>query len=166
MKILISTLFLFSSIANLKAQSNWTFVEESYIKGSISGVIKPGHIFKVSGVFYVSNNQARQRVHTNNPNVKIYQNGSAYKLVIEDFEEPVICEKIKNVIETQILGEFNGWDGETTFNMLNGQIWQQSSYAYLYHYAFMPKVLIYKYKGSWILKVEGVEETIQVWKRS
>jgi hypothetical protein len=50
-------------------------------------------------------------------------------LVIDEFDEPVICKKIKNVIETQISGEFKGWDGETIFKMMNGQIWQQSTYA-------------------------------------
>jgi hypothetical protein len=65
-------------------------------------------------------------------------------------------------IETQIQGEFEGWDGETVFKLDNGQIWQQSSYAYTYHYAYRPKVLIYKSGGVYKMKVDGVEDTIQV----
>ncbi len=30
------------------------------------------------------------------------------------------------------LGTFNGWDGETIFNLDNGQVWQQSQYDYMY----------------------------------
>ena len=39
-----------------------------------------------------------------------------------------------DVIESQIEGTFNGWTGETVFKLTNGQIWQQASYAYTYHY--------------------------------
>ena len=65
-------------------------------------------------------------------------------------------------IETQIDGDFEGWEGETIFKMTNGQIWQQSSYSYMYHYAYMPNVIIYDTSSGYVLKVEGVEETIYV----
>lgn len=67
-----------------------------------------------------------------------------------------------NVIETKIDGEFEGWEGETIFKMMDGSIWQQSSYAYNYHYAYMPDVLIYRKNGNYYMKVEDVEDTIQV----
>lgn len=151
-----------TSLTSIHAQSDWTLIEETYVKGAISGTITQGYVFKVSRDFYVINERTRQRVRTRNPEVKIYQDGSDYKLVIEDFDEPVFCKKLKNVIETQISGEFKGWDGETIFKMINGQIWQQSSYAYMYHYAYSPSVLIYNFKGTWTMKVEDVDETIEV----
>ena len=67
-----------------------------------------------------------------------------------------------DVIESRIDGNFEGWDGETIFKLENGQIWQQSSYAYKYSYKYRPKVLIYKTKSGYKMKVEGVEETIYV----
>lgn len=66
------------------------------------------------------------------------------------------------VVETQIEGEFEGWDGETVFKLANGQIWQQSSFAYTYHYAYRPKVLVYKSGTTYKMKVEGVADTVQV----
>lgn len=66
------------------------------------------------------------------------------------------------VIESQIEGEFKGWTGETIFSLTNGQIWKQSSYAYTYHYAYRPKVLIYKSGSEYKLKVEGVDSEITV----
>ena len=66
------------------------------------------------------------------------------------------------VIETQMDGDFEGWDGETLFKLANGQIWQQASYAYTYHYAYRPKVLIYKNGATYRMKVDGVTETISV----
>src|SRR5690606_35754495 len=50
----------------------------------------------------------------------------------------------------------------TIFKMMNGQIWQQSSYAYLYHYAYSPDVIIYKTTNGFVMKVDGVDETINV----
>jgi hypothetical protein len=67
-----------------------------------------------------------------------------------------------SVIESRINGEFTGWDGDTVFLLLNGQIWQQSSYAYLYHYAYGPEVLIYRSGSVYKMRVEGVDGEIAV----
>lgn len=67
-----------------------------------------------------------------------------------------------DVIESNIDGTFNGWDGETIFKLRNGQIWQQSSYAYTYHYAYAPDVMIYKTSGVYKMKVDGVDTSINV----
>lgn len=144
-------------------QSDWKLVEETSIKGSINGVIRKGYIFKVGlRDFYVINEWTRQRVLTRNPRVKIFESKDDYRLEIEDFDEPVICRKMCDVVETQIDGVFTGWEGETIWKMQNGQTWQQASYAYLYESAFSPEVMIYRYGGEWIMKVEGVDETIEV----
>lgn len=66
------------------------------------------------------------------------------------------------VVESQIEGEFNGWDGETIFKLTNGQIWQQSSYAYTYSYKYRPKVLIFSSGGGYQLQVEGMDQRISV----
>ena len=65
-------------------------------------------------------------------------------------------------MESQIDGDFEGWDGNTIFKMMNGTIWQQVSYDYTYHYAFMPTVIIYKKSGAYYMKVEGVDKEIKV----
>lgn len=67
-----------------------------------------------------------------------------------------------DVIESSIDGKFEGWKGETIFKLTNGQIWQQAEYAYLYHYAYRPEVLIYKSSGGYVMKVDGVSDEIRV----
>lgn len=67
-----------------------------------------------------------------------------------------------NAIESCIDGDFNGWEGETIFKLCNGQIWQQSEYAYTYEYAYRPDVVIYKTSSGYRMKVQDVEETIGV----
>ena len=67
-----------------------------------------------------------------------------------------------SVIETQIDGEFEGWEGETVVKLMNGQVWIQSEYYYEYCYAYMPTVLIYKSSSGWKMKVEGVSRAVGV----
>jgi hypothetical protein len=67
-----------------------------------------------------------------------------------------------DLIESFIKGTFNGWNGETVFILDNGQVWQQSSYAYTYHYAYHPKAIILKTDGGYKLMVEGVSGSIFV----
>lgn len=67
-----------------------------------------------------------------------------------------------DVIEAQIDGEFQGWEGETIFKLTNGQIWQQSSYAYTYTYKYMPKVMIIKTTSGYELHVDGMDQRIRV----
>lgn len=56
-------------------------------------------------------------------------------------KEPLGCEA---AVETNINGDFDGWDSETIYKLDNGQIWQQANYHYHYHYAYRPQVVIYK----------------------
>ena len=81
---------------------------------------------------------------------------------IEEGKKQAANAQLPKVIESQIDGDFEGWEGETIVKLMNGQIWQQSEYYYHYHYAFMPKVLIYKSGRVYKMKVEGIEESISV----
>jgi hypothetical protein len=75
---------------------------------------------------------------------------------------PPVRATTPNVIESRIDGEFSGWEGETIFSLQNGQIWQQSSYAYKYKYAYSPKILIFKSGSGYKMRVEGVDGDISV----
>jgi hypothetical protein len=65
-------------------------------------------------------------------------------------------------IESNIDGDFEGWDGDTVFTLRNGQIWKQTTYGYTYHYAFSPSVLIYKAGTGCKLRVDGADGAIGV----
>jgi outer membrane murein-binding lipoprotein Lpp len=65
-------------------------------------------------------------------------------------------------IESQIDGDFNGWDGETIIKLTNGQIWQQTEYYYYYSYSFMPHVIVYRASGGYKMKIEGIEKAVRV----
>ena len=65
-------------------------------------------------------------------------------------------------MESQIDGEFEGFEGETIIKLTNGQIWQQSEYHYHYHYAHMPKVMIFKSNSGYKIQVDGIEKSVGV----
>lgn len=98
------------------------------------------------------------------------QQKSALAAKVEESEDQIADAAAKiapagdgpDLIESSIDGDFQGWDGETIFKLANGQIWQQVSYSYTYHYAFSPKVTIVKVRGVYKLKVDGVDDTIFV----
>lgn len=66
------------------------------------------------------------------------------------------------VIESRIDGDFECWEGDTIFRLLNGQVWQQTDYSYKYCYHFMPNVMIYRSGSGYKMKVDGVDGTIAV----
>lgn len=71
-------------------------------------------------------------------------------------------DRTPDLIESRIAGDFNGFEGETIFQLDNGQIWQQASYAYKYKYKFRPKVVIFKTSGGYEMQVEDVDKRIKV----
>ena len=90
--------------------------------------------------------------------VKLYQQGYRAGL----FATKPAAVPAASVVETQVDGEFNGWEGETIIKLMNGQIWQQTEYHYEYHYAYMPKVLVYPGGGGFKMKVDGVSQPVGV----
>jgi hypothetical protein len=164
----------------LECQSKWELYEETNLVGSISGTIKIGHIFKTaSGSIYEVTGLTLQLVLVLSPEVIVLRQGNEFKLIVDGFNEPLICSQLKSpsqsvkrdlpheqvtetVVESYIDGNFTGWDGETIFLLTNGQIWQQASYAYTYHYAYRPKVLIYRSGNVYKMKVDGVRQEIYV----
>jgi hypothetical protein len=239
-------LFLFAVVC-MPVFADWKFYEETHVNGSASGTVKKGHIFTMqSGSIYQVSESTLQLVLELARESLILRNGELFKLVIEGFDEPVICRQLsgpthlptdpsggrdpntlssgatfpditldtlmpkevqkkagiqkldKNekeylrkflidyymlgikqranetsvskplkrprpaVVESQIEGDFKGWEGETIIKLLNGQVWQQIEYYYIYHYAFMPEVFIYKSASGYKMKVDGVNKAIGV----
>ena len=55
----------------------------------------------------------------------------------------------------QIDGDFNGWEGETIYKLMDGHVIQQASYHYHYHYDYSPNVIIYQGSQGLMIHVEG-----------
>jgi hypothetical protein len=65
-------------------------------------------------------------------------------------------------LETHIKGTFRGWKNDAVFKLVNGQTWEQSKYAYRYHYAYRPAVIIIRTGSGYEMSVEGMDDTVPV----
>lgn len=97
--------------------------------------------------------------------ISTYSNGyeagreKAVEQAITSLQQKAVPE---NTIESQVDGDFEGFEGETIIKLMNGQIWQQTDYWYHYHYSFMPKVIIFKSGGGYKMKVDGIDKAVGV----
>jgi hypothetical protein len=77
---------------------------------------------------------------------------------VEDAQD----EDIK-LIQSRYVGEFTGWDGQTTFPLQNGQVWQQIESGRMAWRATDPMITIKRgFMGSYMLSVEGVNKKVRV----
>ena len=67
-------------------------------------------------------------------------------------------DRTGTTIESNIAGMFHGWDGDTIYQLTNGQIWQQVSAHVHVRVAASPRVLIYSSAGLYKLKVEDDDD--------
>jgi len=96
------------------------------------------------------------------PNVVVVLYLGSYFLVVDGVDDLVAVTQVTDYIETCIDGAFEGWDGDTVFPLCNGQTWQQKRFSYRYHYAYRPEVLIYWDGSEYLMRVEGMDDTIAV----
>ena len=85
-----------SKKAGSKQADKWEIFEETNLEGSISGTIQQGRIFKTaSGSIYEVIGLTLQLVLELQPEVIVLRNGDIYKLIVEGFDEPLLCRKLK-----------------------------------------------------------------------
>ena len=182
MRIRYAALTLVGLLMATHTQAGWEFYEKTNVKGKISDTIKKDHVIQMqSGSIYQVSELTLQLVLELAPEALVFKDSQRFKVVIDGFDAPLICKQLvapkadlprtgkslanppqPKVIQSKIDGNFEGWEGETIFKLDNGQIWQQASYAYKYHYAYHPEVMIMNVNGTWKMKVEGVDERIDV----
>lgn len=74
------------------AVAQWSFYEETSIAGKVSGSVRKGNIFKTrSGHIYEIVDYVFLYEYEYNPDVVVISDGHLYKLIIEGFEEPLLC---------------------------------------------------------------------------
>lgn len=138
---------------------NWTLEKKGQIEDEFEG-FDDEMIFELTdGTIYYQKNYKYHYHYAYRPNVKIYNNGYSKILVVDGLNDYVEVEQT-TAIKSRIISEFNGWSGDTIFELQNGQIWKQAKYKYKYFYAYQPRVLIVKVGSKYIMNVKG--KTIQV----
>jgi len=133
----------------------WVLAEEYMkIESQISGAFTGWHgnaLFKlVNGQFWLQAEYKYKYRYKYRPRAVITRSGGGYQLEVEGMDSTVLVRQV-NAIESNIDGEFTGWSGNTEFRLQNGEIWQQAAYAYWYHYAYNPEVIIYESSGGYVI---------------
>jgi hypothetical protein len=65
-------------------------------------------------------------------------------------------------VVSAIDGKFEGFEPDRIYVLLNGQVWQQTSYEYEYHYSYAPRVTISLSGGQCVMAVEGMSRFVYV----
>lgn len=117
-------------------------------------------VFKMTnGTYWIQKKYKYWYRYSYRPDVEIvYENGKYMLYVLGNSIE---VKQIFDVIESVIDGEFNGWDGESSYKLDNGQVWKQCQYKYEYCYAYRPEVLIYDANGSYVMEVDGTKAYVK-----
>jgi hypothetical protein len=79
----------------------------------------------------------------------------------------VVEEEVRKIEEeglrTRIVGEFNGWSGDTVFRLENGQVWKQRLPGRWHYRAQAPEVELRKnLMGFWMLRVLATDRAVGV----
>jgi|ERR1019366_6790274 hypothetical protein len=146
------------TIQDLK--NNGTIVLRSQIDGTFNG-FNTDKIFPLTnGQFWIQSAYKYWYHYAYRAYITIYSLNHLHFISVDGQNEIAQTERLTDVIKDTIVNDFAGWNGNTLFELSNGQIWKQSSYAYRYHYAHRPTAFIYRTRGGYKLMVDG--ESIDV----
>lgn len=108
--------------------------------------------------------QARYRYwyhYAYRPVAEVFDDGRGLQLRLQGRSESAFVHRIEPVIHAHIKGAFNGWQGNSIYELDNGQIWQQQTYAYQYAYAYRPAVRIYPVGATTVMDVDGYKADVK-----
>ena len=156
----------------------WEIFEETNLVGSISGMVQQGRIFKTtSGSIYEVTGMTLQLVLELQPEVTVLRNGDIYKLIVDGFDEPLICiclncssakrntapnneskSQDHSIIESTIISDFDGLDFGNIYKLANGQLWKQTEVLNW----VKPSVIIWNDGGIFKMKVDHIDHAVTV----
>jgi hypothetical protein len=149
-------------IVPLPTQPAGQVVVQSCIDGEFTGWSGDTAFELCNGQVWLQTSYAYTYHYAYRPDVTIGLLNGVYYMAVTGVNTVIAVTQATDFVKSCIDGAFDGWSGDTVFPLCNGQIWQQSSYAYSYHYAYRPDVLIYSSGFGYRMKVDGVDDTIAV----
>lgn len=110
--------------------------------------------------------RSRSLVTLDQPRADVGQasTGSRDGLPATPGELPPIDRMAREPFETRIVGEFNGWTGNTVFELENGMVWRQDERDRRRFQPMQNPVVVIKpgLLGAWYLTVEGQKRKVRV----
>jgi hypothetical protein len=134
--------------------AQWLLIKSSRINDEFEGFDDEMIFHLTDGTIYYQSVFKYHYYYAYMPSVKIYSKGNTKIIVPEGMNEYVEIEQT-TAIESKIVSDFNGWSGDTVFELQNGQIWKQDKYEYKYFYAYRPDALIVNVGSHFVMNVNG-----------
>jgi len=141
--------------------SNYELVKTAQIDGDFEGFDDEVLFKLMDGTYWIQDQYLYWYHYAYCPRVNILRANGRFYLQVEGQNQIVPVRQTSDVIEAQINGDFKGWEGETTYELTNGQVWQQCTYNYEYKYSYMPEALIYSAGGGYKMQVEGTSADVR-----
>ena len=136
-------------------------VRASTIDGDFEG-FDDNMLFKLAdGTYWLQDEYNYWYHYAYCPSAEILSGQGRLFIRVDDRSEIVAVRQITDVTESAIKGEFKGWEGNTSYELVNGQVWRQSTYKYEYKYAHMPDVTVYESGGAHLMLVEGTTAEVR-----
>jgi len=93
LRVAWTMILLFLAVLCAPVYAAWTVFEETSISSRISGSIRKGHILKTrSGHIYEVVDYVYLYEYEYSPDVLVLTEGDLYKLIIDGFDEPLLCK--------------------------------------------------------------------------
>lgn len=69
---------------------------------------------------------------------------------------------MQKYIDSYIVGDFEGWDGDAVYELDDGSRWELASYRYVYVFRYHPHVIVWREGARYYLEVEGMPDKQEV----
>lgn len=114
----------------------------SQIDGGFTGY-NDGAVFKLTnGQVWQQKRCKYKYKYRYRPRVRVYKNGGHTFMEFDCMEEPVEVVRVSVIEDGTIISDFDGFEGNSTFQFDNGSVWKQDEYKYTYYYAYRPSAYV------------------------
>src|SRR6201989_1773093 len=135
--------------------SNGKIVTKSKIDGDFEGFDDEKFFPLYNGKYWIQKTYKYWYHYSYMADITIYEYKNNHYLTVDGQKQFVEVELINDIIKATIINDFNGWSGDTIFELDNGQIWKQDEYDYEYNYSYRPDAIIYSNGYNFRIFVEG-----------
>jgi hypothetical protein len=134
--------------------TKWKLIKTGQIEDDFEGFDDEVTFELTDGTVYFQSSYKYSYHYSYRPTVKIYSDGYT-KIIVPDGMNDYAEIEETTAIKSKIINDFNGWSGDTIFELQNGQIWKQDKYQYKYLYSYRPDAIIAKVGSHHIMTVKG-----------
>lgn len=156
---LLSAGTLVGLTATAQATDNLKVADSSYINLRFNDQVAKGSIIKTGNNHYYEITDKINRKMSGEAKVLVYKDGRKLKMKLDGIDQLLSCNRIDDIIESNIDGDFKGYDGNASFKLQNGDRWAQDApTGTVYANLFRPAVFIYRTPEGYKMKITGLNE--------